>query len=212
MIGLGWQRDRPPVVLALGAHADDVEIGCAGTLARLRATGSTVHYAVLSATPERAAEARAAAAALLGGGSGQVWIGDLPDGRFPAHWDRLKDAVEELARRAAPDVVLGPRTDDAHQDHRTLAEVVPTVFRDALVLGYEIPKLDGDRGRCQLYVPLSEDEVARKWDLLDAHYASQRSRHWWDREVVCGLARLRGTECRERYAEGFSCTKAVLGL
>lgn len=212
MIGLGWVGGEAPVVLALGAHADDVEIGCAATLRRLAAGGSTVHYGVLSATPERAAEAAAAAADLLGERLGVLAVGDLRDGRFPAQWDQVKDALEELAVRTAPAVVLAPRLDDAHQDHRTLAELVPTVFRDALVLGYEIPKLDGDRGRCDVYVPLHAQDVQRKWDLLDRHYASQRGRHWWDREVIEGSARLRGVECRAPYAEGFTCSKAVLAL
>lgn len=212
MIGLHPGGGSPPVVLAVGAHADDIEIGCAGTLAGLAAAGSTVHYAVLSASPVRAAEARACATDLLGEALGELVVGDLPDGRFPAHWDDVKDVVEDLAVRTGAELVLGPRTDDAHQDHRTLAEIVPTCFRDALVLGYEIPKSDGDRGRCVVYVPLDGDDVTRKWGLLDEHYASQRDRHWWDREVIAGLARLRGAECQHRYAEGFTCTKAVLAL
>lgn len=210
MLGLHLGVGRPLCVLAIGAHADDVELGAGGTLLQLRDRPSTaVHVAVLSATAARAAEARQAADGF--GANGTVQVLQLPDGRFPAHWELVKDAVEALAP-LSPDVVIGPRRDDAHQDHRTLAEILPTVFREAMHLGYEIPKLDSDRGPCNLYVPLDADVVQLKWELLDASFPSQRGRHWWDREVVAGSARLRGVECRAAYAEGFRCDKAVLGL
>lgn len=199
-------------VLALGAHPDDIELGCGGTLLQLAgAPGAEVHCLVLTGTPERAAEARAAAAAFAGPAA-EVHTLDLPDGRLPAHWDAVKQALEDLAGDLHPDLVLAPRSDDAHQDHRTLAEVVPTVFRSALVLGYEIHKQDGDRGRCSTYVPLDPEVLQRKWDLLHASFPSQHGRAWWDREVVAGLARLRGVEARTRYAEGFTCSRAVLRL
>ena len=133
-----------------------------------------------------------------------------PDGRLLAQWEAVKDALEALAGEVRPDLVLAPRLDDAHQDHRVLAEIVPTVFRDALVLGYEIHKQDGDRGRCTTYVPLDADLLERKWRLLDTSFPSQHDRPWWDREVVAGLARLRGVEARTRYAEGFWCARSVL--
>jgi hypothetical protein len=99
---------------------------------------------------------------------------------------------------------------DAHQDHRTIAEIVPTVFRDQLCLSYEIPKWDGDLGRPSLYVPLSQETARRKVELLHKCYPSQHGRDWWDDEVFLGLARLRGMECRARYAEAFSCAKWVI--
>ncbi len=198
------------VVLALGAHPDDIEIGCGGTLLQLAAAGSELHCVVLTGTPERAAEAATAVRALSADASLSVL--DLPDGRMPSRWEQVKDALEAVAGQVTPELVLCPRRDDAHQDHRTLAEVVPTVFRDALVLGYEIHKLDGDRGPCDVYVPLPDDVLQRKWDLLDASFPSQHGRAWWDREVIAGLARLRGVEARSRYAEGFCCDKAVLRI
>lgn len=210
MLELLLRSTAPLCVLAIGAHADDIEIGAGGTLLLLGSRPeTTVHVVVLSATAERAAEAQQAAAAF--GVRGSVSVQELPDGRFPARWGQVKDAVEALAD-LRPDVVLGPRPDDAHQDHRVLAEILPTVFRDALHLGYEIPKADGDRGPCTAYVPLEEALVARKWELLDASYPSQRGRHWWDREVLAGSARLRGVECRARYAEGFLCPTLVLNV
>ena len=100
--------------------------------------------------------------------------------------------------------------DDAHQDHRTIAEIVPTVFRDQLYLAYEIPKWDGDIGRPSMYVPLSAETACRKVELLHKCFPSQRNRDWWDDEVFLGLARLRGMECRARYAEAFRCAKSVI--
>src|SRR4029453_5888317 len=130
----------------------------------------------------------------------------------PAHWGRAKAIVEEAARTGTADLVLAPALDDAHQDHRTLAELVITAFRDSLVLRYEIPKWDGDLGRPNVYVPLPEAVARRKVELLHASYPSQKARDWWDDEVFLGLARLRGMECRSKYAEGFRVDKAVLEL
>ena len=121
----------------------------------------------------------------------------------------VKDVLGALALEPCPDVVLAPIGADAHQDHRLLAELVPTAFRDALVLGYEIPKWDGDVSRPSIYVPLPDAVARQKVDLLHRAFPSQHERSWWDDEVFLGLARLRGMECNSRYAEAFTCTKAV---
>jgi LmbE family N-acetylglucosaminyl deacetylase len=211
MLELALGRSTGPLtVLALGAHADDIEIGCGGTLLRLAAERAdlSAHVVVLSATPDRELEARASAAAFLPGAG--VEVHDLPDGRFPAYWLAAKELLEGLARRVRPDVVLAPSPGDAHQDHRTLAELVATCWRDVLVLQYEIPKWDGDIGRPNTYVPLSEAVARQKVELLHKHFGSQVGRDWFDEELFLGLARLRGVECRARYAEAFTCRKAVL--
>lgn len=156
----------------------------------------------------REPEAYAAAAAFAPGG--RVVVADLPDGRLPAVWERVKDLLEKLARTVRPALVLAPQQSDAHQDHRLLAQLVPTVWRDELLLGYEIPKWDGDLGRPSHYVPLTPELARRKWELLDGCYPSQRGRDWWDAETFLGLARLRGVECRSPYAEAFTVPKAVL--
>jgi LmbE family N-acetylglucosaminyl deacetylase len=122
----------------------------------------------------------------------------------------VKNVLEGVAGSCAPDVVLAPSADDLHQDHRTIAEIIPTVFRDQLYLAYEIPKWDGDFGRPSLYVPLSADVAKRKTELLHKCYPSQHGRDWWDDEVFLGLARLRGMECRAPYAEAFRCAKLLL--
>jgi LmbE family N-acetylglucosaminyl deacetylase len=201
-------------VVALGAHPDDIEIAAGGLLLALDAAnpGLRVHYVLLTGTPERQAEARTAAAAFLPGAQLTLALHDLPDGRLPAHWAAVKEHLHAAAGVLTPDLVIGPYVNDAHQDHRLLGELAPTVFRGALVVQYEIPKWDGDLGRPNLYVPLSDDLARRKTELLHASYPSQKGRDWWDDEVFLGLARLRGVECRSRYAEAFYCTKAVLNV
>jgi LmbE family N-acetylglucosaminyl deacetylase len=203
---------RPLSILALGAHPDDIEIGAGGTLLELAAAhpGLRAHYAVLTGSADRQEEARNAASAFLSTADPTVQLYDLPEGRLPAHWDQVKDLLEQTARSFTPDLVLAPSRDDAHQDHRTIAEIVPTVFRDALCLAYEIPKWDGDMGRPTLYLPLSAETARRKVELLHKSFPSQHARDWWDDEVFLGLARLRGMECRAPYAEAFECTKTVI--
>ena len=204
---------RPLNVLAVGAHPDDVEIGAGGLLSELARSGTAgcVSVLVLTGTADRAAEARASAAEMLVGVEHTVDCHDLPDGRLPAVWGEVKDLLEACASRGPrPDLVIGPDPGDAHQDHRTVAQLLPTVFRDGLVLGYEIPKWDGDLGRRSVYVPLSDEAAQRKADLLMGNFPSQHGRDWYDRDVFLGLARLRGVECRAPYAEAFSCAKTVV--
>jgi len=201
-------------IVALGAHPDDIEIAAGGLLLSLVAAnpGLRVHYVVLTGTPERHAEARAAAARFLPGATLTYAFYYLPDGRLPAHWGEAKEHLHEAVGVLTPDLVLCPAVHDAHQDHRLLGELVPTVFRTALAVHYEIPKWDGDIGRPNLYLPLADEVMWHKIQLLRASFPSQRDKDWWDDDVFLGLARLRGMECRARYAEAFYCTKAVLRL
>ena len=201
-------------VLVIGAHPDDIEIGAGGTLLALAAgrPGLRARYVTLTGTASRQLEARAAARAFLPGADLSIEMHDLPEGRLPAAWAQVKDVLEQTARSFDADLILAPNAEDAHQDHRTIGEIVPTVFRDRLYLGYEIPKWDGDLGRPAVYVPLSADAAGRKVELLSKCYPSQQDRDWWDDEVFLGLARLRGMECRQPYAEAFHCRKAMLAL
>ncbi len=148
---------RPLSVLAIGAHPDDIEIGAGGTLLALAASepGLIAHYVVLTGSPERQLEARAAAAAFLPGADLTIGLHTLREGRLPAAWAQVKDVLEDVASRCAPDLIFAPSAADAHQDHRTIGEIVPTVFRDQLYLAYEIPKWDGDFGRPSTYLPMS---------------------------------------------------------
>ncbi|MET8000763.1 PIG-L deacetylase family protein [Nonomuraea glycinis] len=202
-------------IAAVAAHCDDLAIGAGGTLLTLCTAhpGVRVDALVLSgAGSEREAEERAALAAFCPGADLRITVGKLPDGRLPAHWDQAKQAVEDLRLRCVPDLILAPHAGDAHQDHRGLAELVPTVFRDHLTLGYEIAKWDGDLGRPNAYQPLDLAIAERKVALLWEHYPSQRRRPWFDREAFLGLARIRGIECHARYAEAFYARKFIIDL
>ncbi|WP_410639708.1 PIG-L deacetylase family protein [Amycolatopsis sp. lyj-346] len=212
---IGLRPDRLGSVVALGAHCDDIAIGAGGTLLALCASrpGLRVDALVLTGggTP-REDEERAALAAFCPGADVEVTVLKLRDGRFPTHWEEAKDALEDLRRRTDPDVILAPRTDDAHQDHRGLAKLVPTTFRNHLTLGYEIVKWDGDLGRPSVYQPLTDELAEAKVRLLQEHYASQRHRPWYDREAFLGLARIRGIEAAAKYAEAFFVKKLTLDL
>jgi LmbE family N-acetylglucosaminyl deacetylase len=205
---------RPLSVLAIGAHPDDIEIGAGGTLLTLAAArpGLRVHYVVLTGTNDRHLEARNAAAAFLPGADVTVELHDLPEGRFPGVWGDVKEHLEAVAAAGPPDLIIGPSRDDAHQDHRTIAEILPTVFRNTVTLGYEIPKWDGDFARPSLYMPLTSAVAQQKVELLQKCFPSQHFRAGWDDEVFLGLARLRGVECHATYAEAFHCGKSVIQL
>ena len=197
-------------VLCLGAHPDDIEIGCGGTLLRLAASHDVqVTNVVLTGSSDRAQEAMEAASLFA---QAEVVMFDFPDGRLPAYWGDVKAALEEVARRPAPDLLFAPNRDDAHQDHRLLAQLVTTVWRDVLVLSYEVPKWDGDFLPPSHYVPLSAAVAQRKVQLLNKAYPSQHSRDWWDDDLFLGVMRLRGMECRARYAEAFNVRKAILSV
>ncbi|MFC7494585.1 MULTISPECIES: PIG-L deacetylase family protein [unclassified Nocardioides] len=197
-------------VLCLGAHPDDIEIGCGGTLLALRAgRRATIRSVVLTGSELRAQEAWNASRAF---GAADLAISALPDGRLPAHWDDVKQTLENVARGPRPDLILAPSPDDSHQDHRLIADLVTTTWRDALVLHYEIPKWDGDLARATHYVPLTAEQAHRKVELLNDCFVSQKDRDWWDDEMFLGLMRLRGIECRAPYAEAFTAPKVLLDL
>jgi LmbE family N-acetylglucosaminyl deacetylase len=199
-------------IICLGAHPDDVEIGCGGTLLTLAGSGRkiTATVVVASGAGDRYDEAMKATPRFLPGADVDVHVLDLRDGFLPTAWDAVKEGLEAAARSATADIIFAPRLDDAHQDHRVVAEIVSTVCRDALIMRYEIPKWDGDLGRVTHYVSLDAETAQRKLNLLDESFASQVDRSWWDGETFLGLLRLRGVECRSRYAEGFLVDKAVV--
>lgn len=201
-------------IVALGAHPDDIEIGAGGLLMLLAGAcpGLRVHYVLLTGTDERQAEARQAAESFLPGARISFALHTEPDGRLPGSWNRVKQHLHDAAACLQPDLVLCPSSNDAHQDHRLVGRLAPTVFRSARILSYEIPKWDGDLGRPNLYIPLSDEIARRKIALLDMCFPSQKCHDWWDEEVFLGLARLRGMECRSRYAEGFFSDKTVVSI
>jgi LmbE family N-acetylglucosaminyl deacetylase len=211
---LGTAEVSAARVLAIGAHPDDIEIGCAGTILKLieREAISELCWVVLSGDAERADEALKSAAALLDGVASEVMVCDFPDGFFPYEGQRIKDFFEGLKGDLSPDVVFTHQRADLHQDHRLSCELTWNTFRDHLILEYEVPKYDGDMSAPNAFVPLSEDLSRRKVDHLMSHFGSQLSKRWFQEDLFSGLLRLRGMECNSpsSYAEAFFCRKAVL--
>jgi LmbE family N-acetylglucosaminyl deacetylase len=201
-------------VLCLGAHADDLEIGCGGTMLELVGAGAVdCTWVVWSGTPERAAEARSAAARVLEGATGaRVEVEGFRDGFFPAQWAGLKDRFEALKGGLDPDLIFTHHRADRHQDHRVIAELTWNTWRRHLILEYEVPKFEGDLHTPALYSPLAPDTVDRKVAILLECFGSQRQRSWFETETFRGLMRIRGVECASPsgYAEGFHAPKVSL--
>ena len=204
-----------PTILALGAHADDIEIGCGGTLLRLAEEhhDAIVHWVVLSASGGREPEARSSAEQFLAGYStAHVVVENFRDGFLPYRGEAVKDRFEGLKNELSPDLILTHNRHDLHQDHRLVCELTWNTFRDHLILEYEIPKYDGDFGSPNLFVPLTESLVGRKVETILAHFASQRDRRWFTEDLFRAAMRIRGMEANapEGHAEAFYCRKVVL--
>ena len=199
-------------VLCLGAHPDDIEIGCGGTLLTLARRGNVhAHHLTLTGTAQRAIEARNAASAFSPGS--EFDCAELPDARLPEVWHEVKTALHRWQTEVpAPDIIFAPRADDAHQDHALLGSLVSTVWRDSLILHYEIPKWDGDLSRPNSYVEIDPVLARRKVELLNEHFPSQLAHEWWDDELFLALLRVRGMETRTRYAEAFTVSKALISF
>lgn len=213
---LAGPSDRPLRVVVIGAHADDAEIGAGGTLIRLarEVAALDVQWVVLSATGERAREARASAERILAGVATATIHVEAFRERFFPHLAELKEWFDDFAAGApAPDVVIGPRLEDAHQDHRTTAELIRQTYRTQLLLEYEIAKFEGDLGQPNLFVELAPEIVEAKLEHLDSAFSSQRSRGWFRRELFLGLMALRGVEggAGSGYAEAFTVRKIRIG-
>jgi LmbE family N-acetylglucosaminyl deacetylase len=216
MLELSLDGASPPIerILAIGCHADDIEIGCGATIRALVRSQPrlAVTWVVLAAAGERADEARAGAEAFLGDAAGHdVRVHDFRDGFLPYSGTAVKEVFEGL-KSSAPDVVFTHARRDLHQDHRLACELTWNTFRDHLVLEYEIPKFDGDLGTPNVFVALSEEQVEEKLRLIRDAYVSQAGKHWFDDEVLRSLLRIRGMESATRYAEAFTCRKLSLSL
>jgi LmbE family N-acetylglucosaminyl deacetylase len=207
----------PLSILLLGAHCDDIEIGCGGTLLALAQShsGARFVWVTLSADAQREAETRAAAARLLAGASDvTVMIENFRGSYFPHDYASIKDYFEEMKKTVDPDLILTHQRDDLHQDHRIVNELTWSTFRDHLILEYEIPKFDGDLGAPNTFVPISRTQLKSKCDILLECFPSQRRRAWFTRETFEAIARLRGIEsnAKEGYAEAFYARKARLAF
>jgi len=206
------QLDR---ILCLGAHADDIEIGCGGTLLRLldERPELEICWVVFAADGERAAEARDSAERFLhGAAEKEIRVEGFRDTFFPYQGEQIKEYFCQLGRHFWPDLVFTHRLEDRHQDHRLLAELTWNTFRNHLVLEYEIPKYEGDLGQPNLFVPLREEICRQKIDALHEAFASQREKPWFTPDTFWSLLRIRGLEChsKSRYAEAFTARKLVV--
>lgn len=201
-------------VLCLGAHSDDIEIGCGGTLLQLKSAipGIRFYWVVFSAAGLRAEEARKAADLFAAGCEKTVVLKSHRDGFLPYSGADIKESFEEISQNVKPDLIFTHWGGDAHQDHRLLSELTWNTFRNHFILEYEVPKYDGDMGRPNLYVPLDAQLHAQKIDFLFEAFVSQSGKKWFDRETFRGLMRLRGMECNSptSYAEAFHVRKALL--
>jgi LmbE family N-acetylglucosaminyl deacetylase len=202
-------------VLCLGCHADDIEIGCGGTILRLvdEHPGIEIWWVVLSGDPDRVTEARRSADAWLAqAGRQQVICGDFRDRYFPAQWTQIKDFIHGIAAQVEPDLVFTHRREDAHQDHRLVGELTWNAFRNHLIWEYEIPKYEGDLGQPNIFVGLDESICRRKVELLREAFPSQQNKPWFSTDTFWALLRLRGLECHApaRFAEGFYARKTLL--
>jgi LmbE family N-acetylglucosaminyl deacetylase len=202
-------------ILCLGAHADDIEIGCGATLLRLLEAFPDVHvyWQVFSAPGRRRAEAKACAAEFLKkAGRKTVRLSTFQGSYFPRQWASLKDEFEHIKARFEPDLIFTHWRDDRHQDHRVLSDLTWNTFRNHFVMEYEIPKYDGDIGQPNFYVSLEESFCRRKTSMLMKHFKSQAERHWFTEDTFVALMRLRGIECgpRSRFAEAFYVRKMVV--
>jgi LmbE family N-acetylglucosaminyl deacetylase len=211
-LSLDSKLDVGTSVLFLGAHADDLEIGCGGMALRLVAAHPDAHFhwVVLTAGEVRRKEARRAAEDVLAGAAATIVVKDFRDGYLPYTGDAVKEYVEELKATVSPDLILTHYADDAHQDHRFVSQLTRQTFRDHLILEYEVPKYDGDLGQPNAFVELSEEQSRNKIRILTEHFRSQRERNWFSEETFLGLMRLRGIECNAAsgWAEAFYLHKA----
>ena len=207
--------DQVEIILCLGAHADDIEIGCGGTILKLlqQHKGVQVYWVVLSATDQRAEEARRSAQQFLAGAAAsKVIVKEFRDSYFPYTGDVIKDFFFELQNDVQPDVVFTHRREDLHQDHRLVSELTWNTFRDHLILEYEISKYDGDLGQPNVFVPIDEPTCQRKINTIVESFQSVLGKPWFTEDAFWALLRIRGVECKSssKFAEGLYCRKMIL--
>ena len=209
------RRDRPTRFLCLGAHSDDIEIGCGGTILRLLSENDAaeVHWIVLGSSGQRDGEAVTSAENFLADAKQKnVIVQDFKDGFFPYVGGELKEFFEDLKRKVSPDVIFTHYRHDLHQDHRLISELTWNTYRDHLILEYEIVKYDGDIGVPNVFVHLDETICQKKIKLIMDCFQTQRDKDWFTPDAFFSLLRIRGIESKApgKYAEAFHCRKLVL--
>ena len=201
-------------ILCIGAHSDDIEIGCGGTILRLIESSPDIefYWLVLSSNPERAKEAdRSARAFLRRVRRKTIVVKSFRDGFLPYIGAPVKECFEDLKKTFVPDLIFTHFRHDLHQDHRMVCELTWNTFRNHLILEYEIPKYDADLRSPNFFVPLSDSVCRRKVNWLMRYFGTQRNKQWFSEDLFLGFLRLRGIEAATRHAEAFHCRKMVLG-
>ena len=205
----------PFQILCLGAHSDDIEIGCGGTLLKLidLYPDLHIHWVVFGASGDREQEASNSAVSFLEHvTSKKIIISGFRDGFFPYMGAEIKEYFNQLKSQIAPDLILTHYRDDRHQDHRLISDLTWNTFRDHLIWEYEIPKYDGDIGTPNLFIHLSEEICRKKVANLFTHFESQTSKGWFTEDLFLSMLRIRGMESNSasKYAEAFYCRKMVV--
>lgn len=218
MLRLVFEKNgrAPYRIVCLGAHSDDIEIGCGGTILELLRTRRNLefHWIVFSSGPSREPEARRSADMFLRGVVRKnVTVLDFRTSFFPFEGTKIKEFFEVLKTKVSPDLILTHTRADLHQDHRVIHQLTWNTWRNHLILEYEIPKYDGDLGAPNFFVPFDRKICDRKLKYLMDCFKTQRDKHWFSRDTFQGLMRLRGVEANSpgRYAEAFYSRKLILG-
>jgi LmbE family N-acetylglucosaminyl deacetylase len=215
MMGLKLNNIKGIKILCLGAHCDDIEIGCGGTLLRIlkKFKNTCVYWVVFSSDARREKEAMSSADIFMKqAGSKTIKIEKFPNGFFPYIGGEIKDYFEELKEKFSPDLIFTHYSRDLHQDHRTISELTWNTFRNHLILEYEIPKYDGDFGAPNFYVPLESSICQYKIKSILTYFKTQNDKHWFTEDLFLSILRIRGMECVSptKYAEAFYCRKIVI--
>lgn len=211
---LNRSNDQPVTLLFLGAHSDDIEIGCGGSIMRLvkEFPNLSAYWVVFAAAGVREKEARNSAEDYLAGvAQKEIVVLKHRDGYLPYHGAEIKDFFEQLKTRVEPDLIFTHTRDDLHQDHRQVCELTWNTFRNHLILEYEIPKFDGDLGQPNFFIQVDKSLVQEKASRLLKHFETQAGRYWFTADTFSSLMRIRGVEARSEtgYAEGFYLRKGV---
>lgn len=214
MLGLDFAGTQPLSILCLGAHCDDIEIGCGGTIMKLLQgqRAATVTWVTFCSNAQRKIEAEESAREVLARvAEKHIQVHSFRDGFMPWSGDEVKETFEGLKAQISPDLIFTHYRDDLHQDHRLVSDLTWNTFRDHLILEYEIPKYDGDLGRPAFFVPLDESVCRKKIDMILEGYPSQRSKSWFTADLFWSLLRIRGMEAQSpsHFAEAFHCRKLV---
>jgi LmbE family N-acetylglucosaminyl deacetylase len=202
-------------ILFLGAHSDDIEIGCGGTVLNLlkKYKIGKIVWVVFCSNENRKKEAIASAEKFLDSvNNKEIRVMSFRDGFLPDVWSDVKEEFESVKREFNPDLIFTHTRDDRHQDHRIVSDLTWNTFRNHMILEYEIPKYDGDLSTPSLYVEIDGETADRKKSMILESFQSQQNKHWLDAELLSSLMRIRGVECvsKSGYAEGFYVRKMVL--